>query len=216
MNGKIAVILAVAATAAILFSVAPTTSSTRHNLISQDKAEAYELFEEWAYDHARVYGKEGVIFLNYFRKNHTDSESSLKTISLLRNTKLSMPSEKKHLMLSLMISLILTTLNSKLCIQVLRSLKNKHQPMHALVKLQSWIIPLNLLIGLIRQLVQSEIKDNAIHAGLSLLVVLLKDLMPSQKVKSKPSLLSNLLIVLVDNIKMKDATVETCQMPSGM
>lgn len=60
MNGKIAVILAIAATAALLLSYTPSPSSTRPNLISQDKAEAYELFEKWAYDNARIYTKEGV------------------------------------------------------------------------------------------------------------------------------------------------------------
>lgn len=88
--------------------------------------------------------------------------------------------------------------------------------MPAMAKLKSLVILLNLLIGLIKLLLPSKIKDNVAHVGLFLPVVLLKDSMPSVTTKSKTLLLNNLLIVQEDNIKMKDVMVEICQMPSGM
>lgn len=74
----------------------------------------------------------------------------------------------------------------------------------------------NLLIGLEKLLIQLETKVNVDHVGLSPLVVLLKDFMPSQLENSMSSLYNNSLTVLVDPMKMKDAMVDKWMLPSGM
>lgn len=67
--------LAIASVA--LFSMNVEKKET-HNLISQEKADAYELFENWIIKNSKKYREIEVKFL-LCRKNHTDLVNSLKT-----------------------------------------------------------------------------------------------------------------------------------------
>ena len=89
-------------------------------------------------------------------------------------------------------------------------------PVNARLNLKSKPTYLIQLIGLVKLSAPLEIKVNVDHVGLFLLVVLLKDYMPSQLENLMSSHLNNLLIVLVDHMKMKDAMVDKWMPLSGM
>lgn len=79
MNKQIGILAIIGIAALVLLSTQGQEKT--HNLVTQEKAEAFTAFESWMQRHGKIYREDQVIIF-LFRKNHTDLLNSLKIISL--------------------------------------------------------------------------------------------------------------------------------------